>query len=313
MNHFTTLITLLTSVILFNINIFAQSVTLDSCSFETTCPILNLDTSSSNIWEIGTPSKIIFDSAHSVTNALITDSLNDYPINNHSSFTLIPTDNNGDVSTDNMYLEFNYKLDSDTLLDGGYIEVSYDYGQSWYNVIDEYQYNPFSLMFFETNLYQDYDTLYNGETGISGSTSEWKKGYIKWIWSAPIKSYTIDTLMIRFNFISDSIENNKEGWMIDDLTVSYEYLSSVNSNNQDIKFKTYPSPSQSFINIELTDIHNFENVSIQLIDNLGKVVLSKPLQKQTTQLSVEFLVKGMYHIMLLQDNSIVSQSRIIKE
>jgi hypothetical protein len=313
MSRLTTLITLLISVVLFNVNTFAQSVTLDSCNFETTCPILNLDTSSSNIWEIGTPSKTIFDSAYSVTNALITDSLNYYPINNHSSFILIPTDNNGDVSTDNMYLEFNYKIDSDTLLDGGYIEVSYDYGQSWYNVIDEYQYNPFSLMFFETNLYQDYDTLYNGETGISGSTSEWKKGYIKWIWSAPIKSYTIDTLMIRFNFISDSIDNNKEGWMIDDLTVSYEYLSSINSNNQNVKFKAYPSPAQNFINIELTEIRNFENVSIQLIDNLGKVVLSEPLQEQNTQLSVEHLAKGIYQVLLLQADSIISKSKVVKE
>ena len=47
---------------------------------------MELDTSASNIWQIGKPQKIIFDSASTVPNAIVTDTINFYPINNISRF-----------------------------------------------------------------------------------------------------------------------------------------------------------------------------------------------------------------------------------
>lgn len=295
--------------LIFSLNISSQTVTLDSCNFENICPILVIDTASTNLWEIGTPSKIIFDSAYSITNALITDSLNNYPTNSHSSFTLIPTDNYGgsvpnpNGYADNMRIEFKYKIDSDTLLDGGYIEVSYDYGQSWQNIV-------FDLV--DHNL-PIFDTLYNGEYGISGFNSEWQSGYLEWIWTLPVKAQTIDTLMVRFNFVSDAVETNKEGWMIDDLRVSYQNFFSDISNTEKGKILTYPSPTQSLINVELKDITNFQNASIQLIDNLGKVVLNQTILQQKSQLSIDHLPQGFYHVLFIQNNTIIGQSKVIKE
>src|ERR1041384_4098256 len=49
--------------------------------------IIMLDTSSTNIWQIGRPQKIIFDSAATFPNALVTDTINNYPDSNVSRFT----------------------------------------------------------------------------------------------------------------------------------------------------------------------------------------------------------------------------------
>ena len=85
---------------------------------------------SANIWQIGTPSKIILNSAYSPSLALITDSINPYPINNSSTFELlIRTDDYTEIS-------FWHRLNTDTLTDGGVIEISTDFGNSWQNVID---------------------------------------------------------------------------------------------------------------------------------------------------------------------------------
>ena len=49
---------------------------------------VELDTSNSNIWQIGASQKIIFDSAATVPNAIVTDTINSYPVNNVSRFTI---------------------------------------------------------------------------------------------------------------------------------------------------------------------------------------------------------------------------------
>src|SRR4051812_30284690 len=49
-----------------------------------------------NIWQLGKPSKPVFDSAYSKPLALVTDTLHPYPINNTSSFIVI--DNTDDCN-----------------------------------------------------------------------------------------------------------------------------------------------------------------------------------------------------------------------
>jgi len=59
--------------------------TADSCNFETPCTLVVMD-SASGIWQIGPPQKAIFDSAYSLPNALVTDTLNTYPVNQECYF-----------------------------------------------------------------------------------------------------------------------------------------------------------------------------------------------------------------------------------
>jgi len=41
-----------------------------------------------NVWQIGKPQKSIFKSAYSIPNAIVTDTINPYPINDTSSFII---------------------------------------------------------------------------------------------------------------------------------------------------------------------------------------------------------------------------------
>ena len=51
--------------------------------------IFKIDTSvAGNIWQIGKPHKTIFDSAYSRPDAIVTDTIHDYPANNLSTFAI---------------------------------------------------------------------------------------------------------------------------------------------------------------------------------------------------------------------------------
>src|SRR5690349_9118432 len=74
------------------VNVQAQ-VVFYSWNFDvadtTTSKILFDTTHLNNIWQIGKPQKTAFDSAYSPLNVLVTDTINTYPINDTSIFTIV--------------------------------------------------------------------------------------------------------------------------------------------------------------------------------------------------------------------------------
>ncbi len=71
-----------------------------------------------------------------------------------------------------------------------------------------------------TNLYQENQTLFNGEHGFSGKSDGWVHSCMSW-YNLPVRNpfsaLNYDTLIFRFNFISDNIPSSREGWMIDQI------------------------------------------------------------------------------------------------
>src|ERR1700756_1811269 len=91
--------------------------------------IINLDTASGNIWQVGKPQKTIFHAAATVPNALVTDTINYYPIKNTSVFTF---SFNCIAPYAVMALQWMQKLDMDPHHhDGGIVEFSTDSGTTW--------------------------------------------------------------------------------------------------------------------------------------------------------------------------------------
>jgi len=110
---------------------------IETITFEYSYPYLEVDTSNQNIWQIGTPNKAFFDSAYSAKNAIITDTVNYYPIDNISYFDLlIGAFNFNDLYPWNIYVGIKHKYDTDTLKDGGFITISYDNRTTWMNIIN---------------------------------------------------------------------------------------------------------------------------------------------------------------------------------
>ncbi|HEY9177831.1 MAG TPA: hypothetical protein VIN07_09080, partial [Flavipsychrobacter sp.] len=103
-------------------------------------PFFIIDTISNpiNIWQIGKPQKTTFISARSLSNAIVTDTVNTYRPNDTSTFYIkchknhyVPFDPN-----ETFEAHFWYKMD----IAGkafGKLEVSGDSGFSWVNVLEE--------------------------------------------------------------------------------------------------------------------------------------------------------------------------------
>src|SRR4030042_4039316 len=160
-------ITLLFFVLILSQGISAQSTEFnwDTVDFETSKDYLFIDTAATNIWHICKPEKSFFDSAHSPTRAIVTDSSGYYPANNLSFFDLYIGTFNIVWYPYNTFIEITHKFDTDTLTDGGFISVSCDRGKTWMNIINDDICMGIGPMSTGKNLYYRNDTLFNGEPG----------------------------------------------------------------------------------------------------------------------------------------------------
>lgn len=140
---------------------------------------------SASLWQIGAPHKTLFASAFSSPNAIVTDTLYPYPVNSFSQFFLVTGIDFGDFG----YLSFLYNSNTDTLNDFGTVDVHFQGDTAWYNLFT-----------------------------LSGNSNGW-------IWLSTnvgnqIQLHSLnlgDTMIYRFTFRSDSIFDNKDGLMFDDI------------------------------------------------------------------------------------------------
>jgi hypothetical protein len=225
------------------INPFQGIIQVDSCDLTQTCGYVQLDTNS--LWQIGTSNKT-FLQPNNFQNVLITDTILNYPINAESSFEIHWPAHEHSIF--NFILSFDHSMDSDSLKDGGRIEISYDYGQTWVDIYDDAITN---VALNTENFYSQSDTLFDGSAGFSGHFSN-KHSVIQWVWIIPLKSFPTDTMYYRFNFLSDSIDNNKEGWLIENLHFSYADMQGGISNINDSFsfFEMSPNPSKEVVQIQ---------------------------------------------------------------
>ncbi len=284
----------------------------DTITFEEPYEYLVIDTSSQNIWQIGAPHKIFFDSAYSANNAIVTDTINYYPTNNYSFFDLYIGLYNVDWFPMNIFIEIKHKFDTDTLKDGGFITVSYDNRQTWMNIINDtahwFDETPNQNNMFVENLYSSSDTLYNGEYGFSGKSSGWITTKFSWYF-CPVKTQLGDTLIIRFNFISDSIETHKEGWMIDNIKL---YSVDLGGKIYEIKlldFGIYPNPMNKTAIIELDNYHEIE---LSILDNQGRIIRkNKYFNNQPIIINKDKLNPGIYFVKIRTDENLIGIRKLI--
>ncbi|MBI9068194.1 MAG: T9SS type A sorting domain-containing protein [Salinivirgaceae bacterium] len=256
---------LLLAVSFFNVNGQFKGVgdttEVELITFESESVFFQQGTPTTNIWQIGEPSKLTFTESYSLPNAIVTDTLNAYPANNHSWFDLQITSD--DFGYYYVGIEFLHKINSDTLCDGGYITVSYDNGELFSNIIND------SLGYWyifpkneNENLYKDTDTLYNGEFGFSGNINSWIK--VKFCWYDLVTKNTnwFDPMIIRFNFLSDATETARDGWMIDDIRLFWVDLGgNIHEKPLVSNIEVYPNPI-----IDNAIIKSKNNREIQKID-----------------------------------------------
>ena len=295
-----------------------DTISFELVSFEHPFDYLEIDTSSQNIWQIGMPSKTIFDSAFSPSKGIITDTTNPYPVNNHSYFDLIFTENDAPIPEVgfSLFISFKHKFDTDTLKDGGFVTVSFDHGQTWRNAIDEiyYQWHYYDAYpgdgWYNENVYSKSDTLFDNNYGYSGNSGGWIATTLAWHY-IPVKKYASadpNQQIVRFNFISDSIDTNKEGWLIDDITIySLDLGSYTNPIGLNSKFSVFPNPMQDY-----TAIESENQIScISVYNSNGQIV--KVLNPNSNHILFhrDGLSEGTYIIKVESNNRILGIKKLI--
>ena len=106
--------------------------------------VLTIDTISNpnNSWQIGIPNKEFLSDAFSPMNVIITDTINPYPVNDTSAFTIWHVADEGFVEPHSADLQGYYKVNSDSLRDFGRIDFSPDNGNLWVDLINDTIYPP---------------------------------------------------------------------------------------------------------------------------------------------------------------------------
>ncbi len=283
----------------------------DTVSFESPHSTnLRIDTSQSgSIWKVGIPSKTFFNSSYSHPNAIFTDT-GYYPNNNYSYFDLIIKDTQyGWFGWGEGILGFWHKYDTDSLLDGGYITVSYDGGNIWKNVIND----SIAIWTIPTNFYSSTDTIKGNIPAFSGYNNEWTFSQIYWFWNGLTKDWPQDSLIVRFYFKSDSINNNKEGWLIDHILFNgYQVTGNVNDKIINSPVNIYPNPGRDYFNFTFHNPYS-ECFKIELFDNLGNLILEKDnIRTNKFILFGSNLNKGVYFYKLFNTSKLFTGKILVK-
>ncbi|MCG8411454.1 MAG: T9SS type A sorting domain-containing protein [Bacteroidales bacterium] len=265
---------------------------------------IQIDTISNpnNVWQIGKPQKEIFTSAYSAPNAIVTDTINPYPINDTSSFIIkhIVPEMTG-FCPYVAKVAGRYKIDSDTLTDFGIIEFSPDNGNVWINLLTDTQ-------------YVEQIWSYNEIPVLTGSLPGWNYFSASVAHFGPI--YNIqpgDTVLYRFTFVSDSIQTNKDGLIFDNLYFQ-DWVEGINKIKNQFNSEIYPNPSSGITDIKFRNDKN-EAFELTLFDSNGIFLFAAETNNSNKiRIDLSNYKSGIYFYKLLnKNNNMLSSGKILKQ
>ena len=281
-------------------------------TFDTATPKVIIDTSNhQNIWQIGKPNKIFFDSAYSKPYAIVTDTVNYYPSDNLSSFIIEvkKVGNNNDSCWGSAILSFWHKYDTDSLYDGGYVEIQYDSSKTWTNIIYESSPIPYATFYNNT------DTILGNIPAFNGKSKKWVYSAYIFYWYGYAKKWGFhNDVKIRFVFKSSSRKVNREGWIIDDIKFSiYQCEGGVNelrNENGELSINVSPNPVNSLLVVSYSLLEK-SNVNMKIYDVTGREVeriengeLRMEKGEHSIKYDVSHLKSGVYFVRLMSEEGV---------
>jgi hypothetical protein len=246
-----------------------------------------------NSWQIGSPDKPVFTGAYSVPNAIVTDTVNPYPVNDTSAF-IIKNMGNGDGFQyhHTVSLQGSYFVDSDSLTDFGTIEFSPDNGNTWIDLLGaEYE--------------ENIDWMY-GKPVLTGNSSGWQT----FGWNISQLSMVMeigDTILYRFSFISDGVQTNRDGLMFDNLRMQ-DYVEGIEEIQNDNLIVVYPNPVADCLSIE--SINPGRTAAVTIRNETSQLIYDNPVFNQST-IDTGTLSNGVYFLEYREANSFCIKKLII--
>ncbi|MDH4473868.1 MAG: T9SS type A sorting domain-containing protein [Fluviicola sp.] len=243
------------------------------------------------LWQVGSPDKTVFTEAFTLPNAIVTDTANSYPINANSSFMIKHVADLGFAMPNFVSFSGVYRVDSDSLSDYGMIEFSPDNGTTWVDLVDQGQYDAM---------------IHWGNMGIesqvpvlTGNSNGWKNFSVLFLQLELFFSIEVgDTVLFKFSFISDAIDNNRDGLMFDSLRI--EDTPPVNVIEQELEssLRIYPNPANSILTIDYSNVEDDE-LTIEIYNHLGvKVEKLQQNEQWNKKVDVSHYANGFYYIVL---------------
>ncbi len=267
-----------------------------------------------DLWAYGNSSKASFSNEL----GFVTDSVNSYPINSKGILEYHMPRYYNDI------LLFEHKFNTDTLMDGGYVRVSCDQGQSWYIAgTDEINNaNCSSIGAWYVN-YPNFPESWTPPT-IQDTIPAFS-GNSDWTWSAiqfadiavfqdnsSSKTAWGDSIYFQFVFESDAIDSGKDGWMIRSIVnAQADIAGGINESQLNAVPNIYPNPASNDIQIDLG--FTATDLTINAYSVLGELV-----QTETRNTAVLFdyelpKPEGVYLIQLVYSDGKVTNLKVVKE
>ena len=138
-------------------------------------------------------------------------------------------------------------------------------------------------------------------TGNQGN--EWKTSII------PLSAYSGQTVSFRFRGITGA--SSTSDMALDAISIGHP--SSLEEKSSSANFMVYPNPSNGNFTLQTNlSIHENKPATLQLYDLGGRLIYSKILQEQQTQLQLNHLAKGVYQMQLLTGDSFETLPLVIQ-
>lgn len=242
------------------------------------------------VWHIAKPEKdILFlngkDTLICDNSAIITDTNKYYSKNINSYFQFAV---HWDIPLD-FLIRILHKYDFQKNRDGGIIEISYDNGVIWKNIVNDTVVVDSTDKGKLTGLYTAIDTVYsfNNQPAFTGTLSDLSEIIIPFDLQNLNPDNNIGQAIIRFRIATDSIESNNEGWMVSVISVEgwiQDAIKDINSNPDIDIF--IDSSNKLHASIKNMEINQLDIISID-----GKIVLHST---NSISINVSDLQKGIY-------------------
>ena len=270
---------------------------------------IHIEPTLDNIWNKTKTLKFGSADIRDTSCTMFTDSNFSYPINNMSAFYFhLPQVSWMTSSFFSYYIKFWHRYETDTLVDGCWLEFSTDSGLNWYP-IDSFQTYSLSNVYRYCNLYGhdgflggSFDTLLNGRKAWSGSSNGWQYTAMHLNFMLPIKKERNNPInAIRFVFGSDGINGGKAGWIIYDFSVGYaSFVGATEDINQANPLTFYPNPSSSGIfRTKLENIHAEGIIQVYTIQ--GQKIVESDIH---SEIDLNNFTNGVYFYIAVVDGQL---------